>query len=187
MVKAHLTKLQLAAEKAKSIAEQSALAANRLHSTTKQLEIQCCKIQTEIEEFTDNYIKSIENHRKNLLEQVNHTRNEKLEEINKCKMSLHKRVKEARDLAFFLEELLNDGTDVEVMSFLKPVIKKIEKTNKKSDSKIVHSFSESLQFLPDEVSENTYLCPLYGVVNTQIVFPTNCILNTEGKKIFVLA
>lgn len=182
-VKAHLTDLRLAADRAKSIAEQSALAANRLHATSKKVEAQCGKVQTEIEDFIDKYIKSLEEHRKKLLQQVNQTRTEKLQEIGKCKTMLHKRVREARDTAFFLDELLSEGTDVEIMSFLKPVMSKIDKCGKKDFGKVSDlSLSGSLLFLTDEtVQYSQDCCPLYGVVTTQMVAPSLCVISTEGK------
>jgi hypothetical protein len=179
-VKAHLTDLRLAADRAKSLAEQSALAANRLHATSKQLEARCAKIQAEVEDFIDKYIRSVEDHRKRLIDQVNQTRNEKLQEIGKCKLGLHKRVREARDVAFFLEELLSDGTDVEVLSFLKPVMRRIDKCG---GGKVADVGVEgSLLFLPEEVAQYAQgCCPLYGIVTTQMVAPSNCVINTEGK------
>ncbi|XP_068902876.1 E3 ubiquitin-protein ligase TRIM45 isoform X2 [Tenebrio molitor] len=178
-VKAHLTDLRLAADRAKSLAEQSALAANRLHATSKQLEARCAKIQAEVEDFIDKYIRSVEDHRKRLIDQVNQTRNEKLQEIGKCKLGLHKRVREARDVAFFLEELLSDGTDVEVLSFLKPVMRRIDKCG---GGKVADVGVEgSLLFLPEEVAQYAQgCCPLYGIVTTQMVAPSNCVINTEA-------
>lgn len=176
-----MTNLRLAAEKAKSIAEQSALAANRLHATSKKVEFQCGKIQMEIEEFIDKYIRSVEEHRKNLLQQVNQAKSEKLQEIGKRKLALHKRVREARDVAFFLEELLSEGTDVEVMSFLKPVMKKVENCGAKSEL-VADVSGGSLLFLPEEVVQDSKgACPLYGVVTTQAVAPEQCTIHGEGK------
>ncbi|XP_044266934.1 tripartite motif-containing protein 45 isoform X1 [Tribolium madens] len=181
-VKAHLTDLRLAAARAKSIAEQSALAANRLHATSKKIETQCSKVQAEIEEFIEKYIKSVEEHRKKLLQQVIQTQTEKLQEIGKCKTMLHKRVREARDVAFFLDELLSEGTDVEVMSFLKPVMSKIDKCGKRDVGKVTDlSLTGSLLFLPEEVVQYSQdCCPLYGVVTTQTVAPSHCVISTEG-------
>ncbi|KAJ3656673.1 hypothetical protein Zmor_015728 [Zophobas morio] len=180
-VKTHLTDLRRAAERAKSIAEQSALAANRLHATSKKIESQSGKVQMEVEEFIDKYIRSVEEHRNNLLQQVTQVKNEKLLEIGKRKLALHKRVREARDVAFFLEELLNEGTDVEVMSFLKPVMNKVKKCGAKGDLVEDVSLGGSLLFLPKEVVQDSKgCCPLYGVVTAQTVAAEQCVIHAEG-------
>lgn len=96
-------------------------------------------------------------------------------------MRLQKRIRDARDVAYFLDDLLNDGTDVEVLSFVNPIMVKIEQCdNFKQDKEL--KLSGSLQFLPEE----TVKCPnnfytLYGVVTTQTVSPDHCLLSFDGK------
>lgn len=96
-------------------------------------------------------------------------------------MKLQKRIRDARDIAYFLDDLLNDGTDVEVLSFINPVISKIEKCDNFEETEELHC-SGTLQFLPEE----TVKCPnnfytLHGVLTTQTVSPEHCQLNADGE------
>ncbi|KAJ8927551.1 hypothetical protein NQ314_019965, partial [Rhamnusium bicolor] len=179
--KSHLTKLRFAADRAKSVVEESAVAASRLNATSKKIEAQCNKVQTEVEQFIDDYIKSMEDHKLSLLEQIKQVREEKLQRISQEKLKLQRRIKDARDIAFFLDDLLNDGTDVEVLSFINPVMCKIEKCDNFEQIRDLQC-SGTMQFLPEE----TMKCPnnfytIYGVLSTQSVSPEHCQLNTEGK------
>ncbi|XP_018579850.1 tripartite motif-containing protein 45 [Anoplophora glabripennis] len=178
--RSHLTKLRLAADRAKSVVEESAVAASRLNVTSKKIEAQCNKVQTEVEKFIEDYIRSMEDHKLSLLEQIKQVREEKLQRICREKMKLQKRIRDARDIAYFLDDLLNDGTDVEVLSFINPVMTKIENCDNFEKTKELHC-SGTLQFLPEE----TVKCPndfytLYGVLTTQTVSPEHCQLNADG-------
>ncbi|KAJ8915637.1 hypothetical protein NQ315_003421 [Exocentrus adspersus] len=109
--KLHFSKLRLAADRAKSVVEESAVAAHRLSTTSKKIEAQCNKVQTEVEKFIEEYIKSVEEHKVSLLEQIRQVREEKLQSISREKLRLQKRIKDARDIAYFLDDLLSDGTE----------------------------------------------------------------------------
>lgn len=89
-------------------------------------------------------------------------------------------MKGARDVAAFIDELLNEGTDVEVLSFAKPVLKKLESCTEDKVQEL--KMSESLQFLPEEAVPSSGHCyPLYGVITTQTVSAKHCLLNAEGE------
>lgn len=86
-------------------------------------------------------------------------------------------------MAAFIDELLNEGTDVEVLSFAQPVLKTLETCTALQKTPTDIKTSDSLQFLPYEAamdSGSSY--PLYGVVTTQVVSPRNCTIITEGTK-----
>lgn len=106
---------------------------------------------------------------------------EKLQDIAQEKLKLQKRIRDARDVAYFLDDLLSDGTEAEVLSFVNPIMSKIEQCdNFKPDNEL--KLSGSLQFLPEE----SIKCPnniytLYGVVSTQTLSPDHCLLNFGGK------
>ncbi|KAG5892126.1 hypothetical protein JTB14_032348 [Gonioctena quinquepunctata] len=178
--KIHFAKLRQAADRAKAVVEESAFAAGKLSATSKKLEAQCCRVQTEVEKFIEEYMRSVEEHKMRLLEQIKQVREDKLHSISEEHQKLQQRIKDARDIAYFLEDLLNDGSEVEILSFLNPVISKIEKCNnleKHQDLKV----SGSLQFLREEAVK----CPInlftvYGALTTQNVSPGHCQLNVEG-------
>ncbi|KAJ8958949.1 hypothetical protein NQ318_019720 [Aromia moschata] len=178
--KSHLSKLRLAADRAKNVLEETAVAASRLNSTSKKIEAQCNKVQSEVEKFIEDYIRSVEEHKLGLLEQIRQVREEKLQRISQEKMKLQRRIKDARDVAYFLDELLSEGTDVEVLSFVNPVMSKMERCEKSEPTREM-SYCQSLQFLPEE----TVKCPdsfyaVYGVLTTQNVSLKNCRLSVES-------
>lgn len=86
-------------------------------------------------------------------------------------------------MAAFIDELLNEGTDVEVLSFAQPVLKTLETCTALQKPQADLRTSDSLQFLPHEAAtESGSSYPLYGVVTSQVVSPRNCIIVTEGTK-----
>lgn len=92
-------------------------------------------------------------------------------------------MRNAKDVATFIDELLNEGTDVEVLSFAQPVLKKLETCTTLENKRLELKLSESLQFLPNEAVTGGGTFPLYGVVTTQTVSPKHCIISTEGEKV----
>ncbi|CAH0556993.1 unnamed protein product [Brassicogethes aeneus] len=179
VAKSHFTNMRLAVDKAKSVMEQSAVAANRLHMTSKKIEAQCVKVQGEVEKFIESYIKSVEDHKESLLGQIKQVKEDKLDAINQEKINLQQKINDARDVAYFLDELLYDGTDVEVLSFVKPVMDKMEGC---TYGKIVSPrLSDSITFLPEEAVQcDNNFYTLYGVISTQSVSPRHCVIKTEG-------
>lgn len=84
-------------------------------------------------------------------------------------------------MAYFLDDLLTDGSDVEVLSFLNPIMSKIEQCDNFKQGQEL-KLAGSLQFLPDETvkSPNNFYT-LYGVVSTQTVSSDHCLLHFDGK------
>lgn len=112
--------------------------------------------------------------------QIHQTKTQKRLRIEKRRNELQNRMKNAKDATAFIDELLNEGTDVEVLSFAKHVLKKLESCTGNESTDL--SISDSMQFLPTEIVQNSgSCCPLYGVITTQTVSPKHCNLNTEGK------
>lgn len=96
---------------------------------------------------------------------------------------LQRRVRGARDVAAFVDELLNEGTDVEVLSFARPILGRLDACTTENEEAASPELkaSESLQFLPEEVAPGEGTCPIYGVLTTQQVSPRHCVLTAaEG-------
>ncbi|XP_050309635.1 tripartite motif-containing protein 45 [Anthonomus grandis grandis] len=192
VAKSHIISLRMAADKAKALVEQSAMDTSVLSTTSKRIELDYCKIQTEVEKFIEEYIKSIEEHKSNLLEQIRQIRDEKMQQIIQEKLRLQKKIRDARDIAYFLDDLLRGGSDVEVLSFIKPVINKIEACDNLEPSPEL-KYSDSIQFLPDEAVKDTKNpFNIYGVLTTQSVSAEHCKINPKdlqnlrvGKKVTV--
>ncbi|XP_072393643.1 E3 ubiquitin-protein ligase TRIM45-like isoform X1 [Diabrotica undecimpunctata] len=192
-VKTHFTKLRLLSDKAKNVVEESAVAASKLNAASKNIEAKVTEVQEDVEKFIDEYIQSVEKHKVGLLEQIRQVREEKLQNIAKEKNTLQKKLRDARDVSYFLSDLLTEGSDAEILSFVHLVINKVEKCGNFEPTTEL-KLSGSLQFLKEE----TVKCPdniftMYGVLTTQSVSPENCVLNTAvlqnlrvGKKVEVL-
>lgn len=178
-IKTQITNIRLALERTRSITEKTSLTACRFQSTSKQIENQCNQIQLEIEKFIKSYKQAIEEHRKDLHKQIRQIKEEKLQILEEQKNELNKKSKQAKEILSFVTELLDEGTEVEILNFVKPVLKKLDICNKMIfDTKVF----DSLQFLPEEVAENDEnCCPIYGVLTTQTVSPKNCSIDGKGK------
>lgn len=126
-------------------------------------------------------MKSIEEHKSNLLEQIRQIRDEKMQQITQEKLRLQKKIRDARDIAYFLDDLLSEGSDVEVLSFIRPVINKIEACDNLEPSPEL-KYSDSIQFFPEEaVKDSTNVLNIYGVLTTQSVSAEYCGINTKGE------
>lgn len=190
VAKSHIGSLRMAAEKAMAIVEKSALDTSVLNTNSKRIDADCSKIQSEVEKFIEEYIRSIEEHKNNLLDQIRHIKEEKMQQIMQEKIRLQKKIRDARDIAYFLDDLLTEGSDVEVLSFIKPVINKIEACDNLEPSSQL-KYSDSVQFLPEEsVKQPNKIYKIYGVLTTQSVSAEHCRINTKdlqnlrvGKKV----
>lgn len=118
-------------------------------------------------------------------------REEKITLITVQQKELEKRISEAQNTVSFTEELLTEGSDIEILTFLNTILKKLETYNKvyvqhgNTDKAIMMAprISESLHFLPTETVQygGDINIPLYGTVTTQTVAPNQCILHKEGE------
>lgn len=70
VAKSHLTNLKQAADRAKTVVEESAVASSKLMLASKKIEAHCNKVHSEVEKFIEDYIKAVEDHKMNLLEQI---------------------------------------------------------------------------------------------------------------------
>lgn len=178
--KTQITNIRLALEKTRSLTDMSQLTACRFQATSKQIESQCNQIQAEIEKFIKAYKQAIEERRKELHKQIRQIKEEKLQSLESHREDLSKRAKEAKEILEFVNDLLNEGTDVEILNFVKPILRKMDVCNKSNafDGQI----ADTVQFLPEEVA-HTYEggCPIYGVLTTQTVSPKHCSIDNKGS------
>lgn len=114
-------------------------------------------------------------------------REEKITLITVQQKELEKRISKAQNTVSFTEELLSEGSDIEILTFLNTILKKLETYvqhgNTDKAMMMAPRISESLHFLPTETVQygGDINIPLYGTVTTQTVAPNQCILHTEGK------
>ncbi|XP_017777155.1 PREDICTED: tripartite motif-containing protein 45 [Nicrophorus vespilloides] len=177
--KSQMTNMRIALERAKSLAEEGSLNELEMVRTSERVEKRCDDMRGEIESFMEDYVRAVEEHRKNLHQQLLEARNEKQQLIDRSRDDLQRRLKDARDAVAFADELLREGTDVEVLSFVKPIMRRLEHCYKLDGGRDL-SASGSLQFLPKEMATSDTCCPLYGVITAQTVSVKHCILHTNG-------
>ncbi|KAI4464889.1 bonus isoform c-related [Holotrichia oblita] len=175
----YISNIKSALNRTRLIADKTTNATTRLQEISRRIEAHCDNVKKEIDKFIESYMEAIEQHRKKLHREVNEARVEKLHRIDQHAIDLQKHLSDIRNLLIFTDELMSEGTEVEVLSFIKPILQRLEIHNHRSIPEL--KISESLQFLPMEVaSEFWNSCPLYGVVTTQSVAPDHCILLEKG-------
>lgn len=75
VAKCHLSNLRQAADRAKTVVEESAVASSKLAAASKKIEAHCNKVHYEVEKFIEDYIKAVEDHKITLLEQIKQVHN----------------------------------------------------------------------------------------------------------------
>lgn len=169
-----------ALQKVKNISKQSFDFATRLETDSKHIKQQNHRVQEEIETFIKSYRNAVEEHGKYLNEQLTKNKKEKFRLIQQRHNEIEKNLKDVKNIVIFTDELLREGTDVEILSFIKPILTQLDRycsLKQLPDWQIL----DNLQFLPDEIVRNEkFICPLYGSITTQSISAAHCILKQEG-------
>lgn len=129
------------------------------------------------------YLKALEFHRKTLLTQISRAKEAKIVSIKDQQIDLSKRASDADTLIKFTDELLSNGSEIEILSFVGILLRRFEYCQNSKvplDSKT----SDTLKFLPEvrapiAKSENNVCIPLYGIITTQIAVPKFCTVQSD--------
>lgn len=154
----------------------------KLNGISRKINLKCDSVQNEVEGFLADYLQGLEVHRRTLLNQIGRAKENKIETIRIHQNEIEKHSMEAQTAIDFTEDLLSDGCEVEILSFVGLLMKKFsscQKSNIFLDTKI----SESLQFLPEVKAPSTKAqnnIPMYGIITTQTAVPKFCTLQTDG-------
>ncbi|KAF5294163.1 hypothetical protein FQR65_LT10874 [Abscondita terminalis] len=164
-----------------NITKETTELSTRLKEDSTRVQNRCDRVKEEVEKYTSLYIRAIEAHRQRLYDEINQARYEKLQLIELQQIEVQKRLNDIKEVLVFADDLLTEATDVEMLSFVKPIFNKLDKYSKLenvSDWKV----PDNLQFLPEEISQNSpeSICPIYGVITTQTVSPLKCLLKQKG-------
>lgn len=103
--------------------------------------------------------------------------------IKDQQIDLSKRASDANTVIKFTDELLSNGSEIEILSFVGILLRRFDYCQKSKvplDSKT----SDTLKFLPEiraptAKSENNVIIPLYGIITTQIAVPKFCTLQSD--------
>ncbi|XP_065356002.1 uncharacterized protein LOC135950383 [Calliphora vicina] len=154
----------------------------KLNDIAKNINRKCDKIQAEIEEFMTSYCEAVEDHKNTLLQQVLRARESKVEMILEQQLDLEKRTQDALMAVKFSQELTDIASDVEILSFVKILLKRFEYFQQ-FKAPIDPKISDTLHFLPKiraPTAKNQNDIPLFGIITMQTVEPSLCTLLWDG-------
>lgn len=172
--------IQEALIRARPATEQANIELEQIRTLGRRIETRSNIVQKEVEGFIEIYKQSLDEHRQTLLSQVRKSKDDKLRLVNAQEITLERRIEEANHTIKFAEELLTEGSQVELLCFVNQVLAKLDWCNDIA-RQVEPRVTDCIQFLPDEqVPATANKTPLYGMITTQTVAPHNCFLNTEG-------
>lgn len=95
---------------------------------------------------------------------------------------LEMKINEAKHTTKFAEDILKEGTDIEILTFIDAILTKLHTISILEEDLIAPKLTENVQFLENEIKEDvTNKFALYGVLSTQKVSLEYCIIKKEGK------
>ncbi|KAM7353406.1 uncharacterized protein ACRADG_005479 isoform 2-T2 [Cochliomyia hominivorax] len=154
----------------------------KLNTISKNIIRKCDRVQAEVEEFMTIYFEAIEAHKNTLLQQIQRARESKVEMILEQQMDLEKRTQDALQAVRFCEELTDIASDVEILSFVKILLKRFEYCQQ-FKAPVDPKISDTLHFLPKiraPAAKNQHDIPLFGIITMQTVEPSLCTLQWDG-------
>lgn len=176
-------------DRTKPLTEYALHSKLKISETSKKINQKCIETQSEVEQFLSEYFQALEVHKNTLLNQISRARENKMEVLLARQADLDRRCVEATTAITFAEELLNEGTEIEKLSFVGILNKRLEHCQK-SESSMELKVNDSLQFLPEVKAPSNKAqnnIPLYGIITTQTASPKLCCLEkTDGKLNFIL-
>ncbi|XP_061389894.1 E3 ubiquitin-protein ligase TRIM45-like [Musca vetustissima] len=174
--------LRDSAEQIRLICKSSEHSLEKLNASMLSINRKCDELQAEIEDFMRRYQEAVEVHRSNLIQQIRTTRETKLGLIGEQQMELEKRTQEGQMAVGFSQELAEVATDVEILSFIKILLKRFEYCQQfkaSIDPKIINipNFMPKIQA---PIVKDTNDIPVFGVLSMQTVEPSSCTLQWDG-------
>uniref|UniRef100_A0A1A9W5E6 B box-type domain-containing protein n=1 Tax=Glossina brevipalpis TaxID=37001 RepID=A0A1A9W5E6_9MUSC len=174
--------LKDSAEQTRPLCNYAEHSVEKLNEIAKGINRKCDEIKTQVEAFATSYFEAVEAHRNTLLQQVHRARESKVEMILEQQMNLEKRAQDASMALQFTQELTEMNSDVEILSFLKILLRRFEYCQQ-FKAPIDPKISDSLHFLPKiraPSTKNQNDIPMFGIITMQTVEPTLCTLQWDG-------
>lgn len=162
--------------------DYATLTISKLISIHKNIDKKCDTVRQEIGAHLDDYQKALDHHRNTLLHQVQRAKELKLAAIECQKSDLEKRSSEAKTAIEFAELFLEDGSPLEIMSFVGIILKRFQYCEQ-SKVPLDANINDSLRFLPEIRAPPTSAqnsIPLYGIITTQTADPQLCTIEGMG-------
>lgn len=99
----------------------------KLRNAKQTIENKCRKVEQQVEQWIEEYRRTIEEHRSELIKQINRIRDDRLSSISSLQYGLEEHLQEADTSISFTENLLEEGSDVEILTFIGTLLKKLDK------------------------------------------------------------
>ncbi|XP_069697561.1 E3 ubiquitin-protein ligase TRIM45 isoform X2 [Periplaneta americana] len=172
-------------ERARPMAEEAVVSLDRLRRLSKKIEVRCSEVQEEVDRFIDSYISALEDHRRALQLQVQEAHEAKLHTVHTQQLELERHAEDTRCAVSFAEDLLAEGSDIELLSLVVPVLRRLEWCCTAiglggASNLLEPRVSECLQFLPNESAGKVKDYTLFGVITTQTISHEHCSLDIDS-------
>lgn len=158
------------------------LTISKLIAINKKIDKKCDDVRQEVEAHLYDYQKALDHHRNTLFHQVQRAREMKMASIESQTVDLEKRSSEAKTAIEFSEFILENGSELEIMSLMGMVLKRFEYCEK-SKVPLDANVNDSLRFLPEIRAPSTTAqnnIPLFGIITTQTADPNLCTIEGKG-------
>lgn len=150
-----------------------------VRATAKQVLVRESEAAREVNDFVDDYVKALEVHRQNLLERVKKMCEIKQRILKLQCIQLEQALEDVQTLCSFIAQLLQEGSEVEILTLLGHVEKR-HKDLGTEKYRLEPRIDEYLQFLRDEVAGQVNGFLVKGVLTAQKICPSKCILKGNG-------
>ncbi|XP_073825780.1 uncharacterized protein isoform X2 [Musca autumnalis] len=180
--KTYSTILRDSAEQTRLICKSAEHSLEKLNASMLSINRKCDELQAEIEDFMQRYKEAVEVHRINLMHQIRRTRETKLELIGEQQVELEKRTQEGQMAIGFSQELTEVATDVEILSFIKILLKRFEYCQQFKatiDPKIIN-IPNFLPKIQAPIAKDSNDIPVFGIISMQTVEPSLSTLQWDG-------
>lgn len=178
--KAYIKVIKNSLDKTRPVTDYANHTISKLNNLNKKVNQKCDQVQIEVENFLSDYFQALELHRATLLNQISRARENKIELIKNQQNELEKRFHDAKNVIEFTNDLLAEGSDIEMMTFVGILMKRFDQCQRagNSDEKI----TDSLRFLSEVRAPSTNPqnnIPLFGIITTQTAVPKLSTLETK--------
>lgn len=136
-------------QRAQMATKRERLFVEKLRNARQTIETKCRRVEKQVEQWIEEYRRTIEDHRSELIKQINRIREDKLSSISSLQYILEEHLQEADTSISFTENLLEEGSDVEVLTFIGTLLKKLDRFE--------HSSMETASLVKNDVHVNEIL------------------------------
>lgn len=178
--KSYIKHIKNSLDKTRPVSDYANHTISKLNSLNKKVNDRCNQVQNDVENFLTDYFQALELHKATLLNQISRARQNKLELIKNQQIELEKRSQNAKHVIEFTKDLLSDGSDVEIMTFVSILMKRFDQCQRAGNTD--EKLSDSIRFLSEVRAPSTKPqnnIPLFGIITTQTAVPKYSTLETK--------